>query len=227
MVKSTSPKLEALAEDTWFADLSASIAEQQSPAETDGRRLRRALNREAVVDALLDLYEEGNLRPSTDEIADRAGISPRSLFRYFEDTDDLAQEAVSRQQARTLPLVVLDVPADTPLDRRIEAIVDQRFHLFGTKRSAATVLRLRAPFNPSLAQILRNSRLFLRSQVRTLFAPELAVMEEGQAEAVLAAVDVLLSFECQEIHRDTEEASTEGSKELVTTALRTLLTVRP
>ena len=75
--------------------------------ETDGRRLRRALNREAVVDALLDLYSEGNLRPSTDEIAERAGISPRSLFRYFRDADDLAGEAVTRQLGRAMPLLAI------------------------------------------------------------------------------------------------------------------------
>ena len=27
-----------------------------------------------------------------DEIAERAGISPRSLFRYFEDADDLVDD---------------------------------------------------------------------------------------------------------------------------------------
>ena len=66
----------------------SSAVEQSDDAfgeETDGRRLRRALNREAVVDALLSLYDEGNLRPGTDRIAERAGISPRSLFRYFDD----------------------------------------------------------------------------------------------------------------------------------------------
>ena len=43
---------------------------------TDGRQLRRRRNREAVVEALLDLYREGNLRPSTEEIAARSGLSP-------------------------------------------------------------------------------------------------------------------------------------------------------
>ncbi|MBV8463124.1 MAG: helix-turn-helix transcriptional regulator, partial [Acidimicrobiales bacterium] len=72
--------------------------------ETDGRRRRRLTNRGTVVDALLDLYREGNLRPSTDEIAERAGLSPRSLFRYFEDVDDLAGAAVNRAQLRALPV---------------------------------------------------------------------------------------------------------------------------
>ena len=128
--------------------------EPEVPAETDGRRLRRALNREAVVDALLDLYREGNLRPGTDLIAERAGLSPRSLFRYFEDTDDLAGEAALRQQIRALPLVVLEVEADADFDERVRVLVEQRFRLFGEIGNAALASRLRAPFHPRMAEAL-------------------------------------------------------------------------
>ncbi len=170
-----------------------------APAETDGRRLRRAVNREAVVDALLDLYSEGNLRPGTDEIAERAGISPRSLFRYFEDADDLAGEAVSRQLARALPLVQVDVGADAPLDQRVLALVRQRARLFGAVGQAAQVCRLRAPFQPRLAETLAESRRFLRGQVRSLFADEFRAMGDARAERALAAADVLCSFESYQL----------------------------
>ena len=69
-----------------------SLAETQ----VDGRRLRREQNREAVIDALVALFEEGSYTPSSNEIAERAGISPRSLFRYFDDVDDLNRTAVER-----------------------------------------------------------------------------------------------------------------------------------
>ena len=45
-------------------------------ATVDGRRLRREQNREAVIDALVELFEEGSYTPSSGEIAERAGISP-------------------------------------------------------------------------------------------------------------------------------------------------------
>ena len=122
--------------------------------ETDGRRQRRVHNREAVVDALLDLYREGNLRPSTDEIAERAGLSPRSLFRYFDDVDDLAGAAVARRRiAAALLTAVLAVEAeDSERSLRIKALVDQRFRLFDEVGHAAAVTRLRAPFQPVLAE---------------------------------------------------------------------------
>ena len=76
-----------------------------APTTEDGRHARRDRNRLAVVDAMLELYVEGNLDPSSDEIAERAGLSPRSLFRYFEDLDDLGQEVflIVRRQLKTTP----------------------------------------------------------------------------------------------------------------------------
>ena len=87
-------------------------------------------NREAVVEALLDLYREGNLSPNAEEIAARSGLSPRSLFRYFDDVDDLIRAAIHRQQAQALPLVLIDATPESPFQARVAALVDQRFRLY-------------------------------------------------------------------------------------------------
>jgi AcrR family transcriptional regulator len=194
-----------------------------TPPETDGRRLRRALNREAVVDALLDLYSEGNLRPGTDEIAERAGISPRSLFRYFDDTDDLAGEAVSRQLGRALPLVQLDVGPGDDFAVRVQALVDQRFRLFDAVGQAAHVTRLRAPFQPRLAQTLTESRHFLRSQIRALFAVELSAMGTDRAEWALAAADVLATYESYQLLTADQGFPIARAKTVLAHALTVLL----
>src|SRR3546814_12280183 len=73
-------------------------------ATTDGRSLRRDRNRMAVIDAVLALYDSGNLAPSSDNIAERAGTSVRSVFRYFDDVDDMLRAALGRQQERLEPL---------------------------------------------------------------------------------------------------------------------------
>jgi len=208
---------------TDLAGRSFLTADGGPPPETDGRRLRRALNREAVVDALLDLYGEGNLRPGTDEIAERAGISPRSLFRYFEDTDDLAGEAVSRQLARALPLVQLDAGPGADLAVRVQALVDQRFRLFEAVGQAAHVTRLRAPFQPRLAETLTESRRFLRSQIRALFAVELAAMGDDRAEWVLATADVLATFESYQLLTTDQGFPIARAKSVLGRALTLLL----
>ncbi|HRE00682.1 MAG TPA: TetR family transcriptional regulator, partial [Ilumatobacteraceae bacterium] len=72
---------------------------QPARVQVDGRRGRRDRNRDAVVDALLTLYHDGVLEPSADAIAEQAGLSARSLFRYFDDLDDLQRAAVERHAA--------------------------------------------------------------------------------------------------------------------------------
>src|SRR6187551_2594584 len=103
--------------------------EHDGDRQEDGRRLRRDRNRTAVVEAMLELYGDGNLAPSSEEIAERAGLSSRSLFRYFEDIDDLVQAAIVRQQERIAPFLVVDVDRDASFDERVAAFVQQRLRL--------------------------------------------------------------------------------------------------
>jgi TetR/AcrR family transcriptional regulator, regulator of autoinduction and epiphytic fitness len=187
--------------------------------ETDGRRQRRLRNREAVVDTLLDLYREGNLRPSTDEIADRVGLSPRSLFRYFDDVDDLAGAAVVRAQSRILHLLDLSAGPDAERSLRVKAIVDQRFQLFDEIGHAATVTRLRAPFQPVLAESLRQNRAFLRKQVADLFAAELRALPRARAQRLLAALDILTSFESYDLLLNDQRLTPAQAKSAAASAL--------
>jgi AcrR family transcriptional regulator len=188
-------------------------------AVPDGRRRRRAQNRLAVVDALLDLYEDGNLRPGTDEIAERAGLSPRSLFRYFDDVDDLARAAVARQQERALPLFPIGVNASAPLREKATGLVEQRFRLFEAVGQSAKVWRIRSPFQPVLAEELAQTRAFLRSQLLDLFGPELERMSGRKAASVVAAADVLTSFESYQLLLDDQGFASEEAKGVMVESL--------
>jgi AcrR family transcriptional regulator len=192
-------------------------------ASMDGRQLRRRRNREAVVEALLDLYRDGNLRPSTEEIAARSGLSPRSLFRYFDDVDDLTRAAIMRQEARAMPLVAIDLGPEEALERKVAALVEQRFRLFDAVGHAASVSRLRSPFHPLLAGELRQNRRFLRSQVSALFAPELAAMDQAQALNTVAVVDILTSFESYQLLIEDQAMPAKEAMAAVSSALCALL----
>jgi AcrR family transcriptional regulator len=171
---------------------------------TDGRRVRRDRNRDAVVRALLSLYNDGNLDPSTEEIATRSGVSARSLFRYFDDVDDLCEAAIEQQQHDVRHLLAVHATPTLPLAERIAALVRQRGELFEAVESAATVSRLRAPFQLVVADRLTQGRAFLRQQLATLFAPELQSLPDAVSAARLAAADVATSFEAWRLLRDDQ-----------------------
>ena len=175
--------------------------------ESDGRHARRERNRLAVVDAMLTLYASGNLNPASDQIAERAGLSPRSLFRYFDDIDDLVRVAVARHHDRVAPLAVLDTTTAAPLAERVQRLVEQRLRLFGAIASVGTVARVRAPFQPLIAAELATAREFWREQLRQLFAPELRALGKATAAHVVASIDVLTSYESVQLLRDDQRLS--------------------
>ena len=189
----------------------------------DGRRVRRDRNRDSVVDAMLDLYNDGNYAPSADEIAERAGLSARSLFRYFEDIDDLCRVAISHQIDRVRPALDIDARPDAPLAGRIAAFVEQRLRLFDAIGSIGHVSRIRAPFQPVVAAELSVARSFLRHQAARLFSPELAAMPDDLATTMLGVVDVVTSFEGYHLLRDDQQLSVEQIGDAFTTAITRLL----
>lgn len=73
--------------------------------ETDGRRLRAVRSRDRIVDAMLALVGEGDMNPSAAEIAERAGVGLRTVFRHFDDMDALYGEMRDRIEAAIRPIV--------------------------------------------------------------------------------------------------------------------------
>lgn len=192
--------------------------------QEDGRSARRERNRVATVDAMLELYDEGNLAPSSDQIAERAGLSPRSLFRYFEDLDDLTQAAIVRQQERVLPHLDVDVVADAPFAERVGAFVEQRIRLFEAMGAVGQVARLRAWFQPLVATQLTQGRRYLRRQIGTLFATELARLGPSRAADTVAMLDVVFSFEAHRLMRDDQKLSRARCAAVLADTLVRLLT---
>ena len=200
-----------------------SEAGSPAPAATDGRHLRRDRNREAVVTALLELYRDGDLQPSTDDIARRAGISARSVFRYFDDSDALVRTAIARQQEHLAPLYALTVGPDTPVRERIAGFVAQRVALLEGMGPVGLLARSAAPRQPRIAAELERIRGVLRGQVAELFAPELAGRSKADAAATLAMLDVLGSWESYHLLRDDQKLSRPVAVGAITTAIARLL----
>ncbi len=195
----------------------------QLVAEADGRRLRREQNRVAVIDALLALFRAGNYQPSCSEIAAKAGLSQRSLFRYFDDVADLHVAATDREIMLALPLLVPAVVPEDLTHVKIERLVHGRAALFEQAGPAARALRANAQVHAKVAVELDRHRTFLRGQLSDLFAPELA----AGGSAVLPAIDVLCSHGCWDRLRHDLRLSAEGAAATLIAALTALLTGPP
>lgn len=164
------------------------------PLITDGRTARRERNRNAVLDAVLELFGEDATDPTPDEVAERSGVSLRSVYRYFDDRESLLRSAMEHHFQRIQPLYAVEFDRSGPLDRRITDLVAQRIRLY---EAAAPVFRAaiaRAGSNPVIAERVRDRRMLLARQVEDLFATELEAFGDRRPE-VAAMADMITEFE--------------------------------
>jgi AcrR family transcriptional regulator len=188
---------------------------------TDGRTLRRVRSMDAAVDAILDLLQEGSAYPTAQQVAERSGVSLRSIFRLFEDVEGLNRAAVERQAHRIAALLV-ELPVDGTVDARIAALVESRATVWDTIAPVRRyALRLAATSDVIATELARTQRFF-RGQVRTLFAAEV----KGDDD-LLEAVDAAASWDTWELLRRGHGLSRAASSRIVTRTLSALLKESP
>lgn len=151
------------------------------------------------------LLEQGRYPVTSEDIATAAGVSPSSVFRYFEGLDDLQHQTVTRYFERFAPL--FDIPAAEDRAGRIEAFVDARLALYAATAPLARVARARALDHEPLSESLAATRRDLSRQIAEHFGPELAGLGRADRSDVIALVDALTSFESWDLLHTTQGRS--------------------
>ena len=189
---------------------------------TDGRVLRGARNREAIVDALLTLYRGGELSPTTQQVAVAAGVAPRSVYHHFADMEGLIAE-VSGRQLRDHGHLMEAPPTDGALDVRIRAVVTRRAELFEAVSAVRRAALLQAYRSPTIRRNLASLARRLRRQLETLFAPELQTRSPGARASLLDTLDLLTSWEAWDRLRVQQRLDADRARRVLTEAITTLL----
>ena len=143
----------------------------------DGRTARGQRTRTAVVDALLALQEDGDLTPTAQRVAERAGVALRTVYGHFSDLETLWAEAGLRELDKLSRLAV-PIEVSLPLPERVAAFCASRARVLEALLPVMRAARLREHSSPVLAG---NRRLFVQAgdeEVRAVFAVELASSPE-------------------------------------------------
>jgi TetR/AcrR family transcriptional regulator, regulator of autoinduction and epiphytic fitness len=196
------------------------VDEQTAPV--DGRTARGLRTREKVVDALLALQEEGDLSPTAQRVAARAGVALRTVFGHFSDMESLYAEAGQRELAK---LVELAEPVDptAPLEQRIAAYTASRARVLEALLPVMRASRLKEPTSLALQE---QRRVFISvgdEEVREAFGPELAAHDGPAQEAVLHGLYLVSSAIAWEALRTDRGLSPEAAVEVVARGVRAAL----
>ena len=163
----------------------------------DGRSERRARNRRAVINAMVSLIDEGILDVRMEQAAARAGVSVRSVFRYFENADELRRETIDQHFA-LVDQRLNALPPTCDRHERIVHLVATRLDMFAAHAGPARIARQRAEFVPIVAAHLEHVRSRLTEHVRAQMAPELNALTAAQRDDVVSLLDVLVSLDTWE-----------------------------
>jgi AcrR family transcriptional regulator len=189
---------------------------------TDGRLARAESTRTAVVDALLGLLDEGDLRPTAPRIAERAGVSLRSVFQHFRDLEALFAAAADRQLAR-LRRLVRPLPTTGALAHRLEAFVRQRARLLEAITPVRRAALLVEPFSAEIAGRLGRVRAYGRSEIGRVFAAEIGRRRADDRRPLLAALAAASSWSVWEELRRHQRLSPARARAALSRLLRALL----
>jgi AcrR family transcriptional regulator len=178
----------------------------------DGRARRGERSRDAIVRALHALIGEGVVQPTAQQVAARARVGLRSVFRHFADMDSVYAEVGARIQAEARGLIA-DAPTTGSVDSRLRRVLAQRsafFEAIAPYMRAAEVARRRSPF-------LQRQHLRQVRELRERLWTALPELERAQAH-VGEALDLLLSFDAWDRLRSDQRLARERAASVLEAA---------
>ncbi len=164
----------------------------------DGRHLRRERNRERVVDAYIELLREGVPHPTAADLARRAELTARSVYRYMEDDSSLKQE-VGR---RIVSQVRMPEPAagwdGHSLRERIDTVLSFAMDVYDRSAPIMRVARANLATGPVVEDAVRSIRQLVREQIETVFAAELDRLDSADRHVEVTGLHAFLIFDTLE-----------------------------
>lgn len=155
-------------------------------ASADGRHSRTIATRERIVSGFIELIAEGCVAPTAEQVAARAGIGLRTVFRHFDDIETLYRELGTH--VSMLIDEVLQVPLKAPdwQDKLAESITVRAslyeklmpFHI------ASHTHRHNSPFVEKYMQQLH----MLECSILQFILPQSILQDKPRFEALVLAL---------------------------------------
>ena len=184
----------------------------------DGRRLRSERSRKSMIDAALELIEEGNFAPTAKQISECAGVGIRSFFRQFEDMDQFFAAVDEHTVGSFWESFLHEGDREGVLTERLDSIVATYAKAFEEHRSLLLATKsLRWSSRVLKENYERYQQISRANKERWL--PEISQLPTDERELA----DAYLSFEMWHRLRDIQGLSCSAAKAVILKALTRLL----
>lgn len=174
----------------------------------DGRRRRSQTSRDKIVAAMLELVAEGWITPSADEVASRAKVGLRTVFRHFADMESL-YAALTHTIAEQYEMWLIPFDSSDWREQLIE-VVERRTatyeRLLPFKRAGDAHRHMSPAMQEQYARILAIMRQRLQSFLPASIADDAMRFE---------TIDLMLSFEVWQRLCDEQRLASNEARHIV------------
>ena len=197
--------------------MSVDSIDQSQAATTDGRKLRSEDSKRRIVSAMLQLVREGKMAPTAEEVAKRAEVGLRTVFRRFKDMESLyAEMSVAINEK-------VDSIVDSSLDSQdwrenLTQMVDRRLQVYEVimpYRVAAEALKFQ-----STVLLNRHMEIVREERQRLLTILPESLLED---RPLIEGLEAALSFDMWNQLRNDQRLNAQEAGAVVTRIVSSLL----
>jgi len=181
----------------------AAVFDPANETVIDGRSARREQNVRLALNAARALFEETRKLPTIEEVADRAGLSIRSMYRYFKDITEVTEAVVALVANEARAAGQLLDPAGISIADRIDAFARARVTTYELVKGVFLANVARMIHSADIDQAGVAIRAEMLAQFENQFGQELLLLNEsdrgyaidcGHALTSMEFVDVLMRW---------------------------------
>ncbi|MEO1661217.1 MAG: helix-turn-helix domain-containing protein [Pseudomonadota bacterium] len=183
----------------------------------DGRRRRSGRSRRQIIEALFDLLREGKMSPTAVEVADRANVGLRTVFRHFEDMESIFEEMTEELKSVTMPRVMAPLESAAWRDRLFE-LSDRIADIYESVFPMQVALVIRRFQSDFLTKQYQSEVDLLRSTLSSIL-PDKIVKDRD----LFAAIEVNLTFATWRRLREDQNLSVRSAKSTLNRILTALI----
>ena len=172
----------------------------------DGRLNRSVVTRNKIVETLTTLILEGQISPTAEQVALRANVGLRTVFRHFDNMDALYREISIDVDAQIKPLLQARLDGQTWQERVVQSIA-VRSEIYDRTAAMHVAAQVHRHESVYLTQNLMESARLQRDLLQRLLPPDVA-----HNKPFLDALDLVLSFESWiRLRREQSLSATEAT----------------
>lgn len=189
---------------------------EDSPFLLDGRRRRSQQSRDRIVAAMMSLVEDGQIHPIAEQVAERAQVGLRSVFRHFKDMDSLFFEMTMRLTQAYQPALAPFASAEWR--DQLDELMGRRFDIYEKMLPYKTAADAHRHMSVIIQSNYAEISQLLRLRLRAILPPALQ-----DDPIVFEALDLLLSIDSWRRLRHDQRLSPETSRAVIEAQVRLLI----